>query len=322
MMMDLTVLPPIQEVEQGASATFTIEVANLGAAELQGVAVVVIPPGGSEANGLCGEGVDSLAGVSTYTYDCTMTPPGEPGTYQYQVQADAITADNQRVFRTIYTQITVIEADAPTDAGDLTELVEQTEWVDVDFDWSSYDIVDESETDNTADAEFWFSGPNGTITSGSTLLVHDGTTATMDYTWSWVDQWGQEQVGTVSFEAVFSDTRDTIEYLRVYEKVTSPESMGDFQDFNYESEGEWTREWEIVVTAFIPLRSEDIITLVDGQHRVIEYFLEGDSSAHYTAWDRREVTDDGQVTMGYTLNNTKGGNRSIRALIRFYLPDV
>ena len=105
--MDLTASPPTQAVDAGASAAFTIKVANLGATDLQNVQVWVDP------GGLCTMSIPSIPGISTHTYDCTVTPPSEPGTFQYQISGTARLADGQLVERTIYTQITVAEADAP-----------------------------------------------------------------------------------------------------------------------------------------------------------------------------------------------------------------
>ena len=107
MTMDLTVLPPTQEVEPGASAAFTIEVANLGAVDLEIVTVWVDP------GRLCEMDIPSIPGNSTHTDDCMVTPPSEPGAYQYQIHGTAARTDGQMVVRTIYTEITVGEASAP-----------------------------------------------------------------------------------------------------------------------------------------------------------------------------------------------------------------
>lgn len=107
MAMDLTVLPPTQEAERGASAAFRIEVANLGGADLQNVGVWVDP------GGLCSMVIPCIPGNSTHTYDCTVTPPSETGVHYFRISGTASRPDGQTVDRTIFAEVTVGEGFAP-----------------------------------------------------------------------------------------------------------------------------------------------------------------------------------------------------------------
>jgi len=111
--MDLTASPPTQQVDQGESAVFTIEVANLGAVDLDTVTVAVSNPGGRLE---CEKDIPSLPGLSTHTYDCSLRALSEPGVYQYEISAlGSVTTTGQTIERYIFTQITVGEVVTPVE---------------------------------------------------------------------------------------------------------------------------------------------------------------------------------------------------------------
>ena len=106
--LDVTVIPATQAVGPGEDASFTIEVANLGTKAFKSVEVEVGP------GGWCRKFISGLPGVSTHRYDCTLTPPPDPGSYEYSVTASGGSPITGLVItRTVYTLIEVGEASVP-----------------------------------------------------------------------------------------------------------------------------------------------------------------------------------------------------------------
>ncbi len=190
---------------------------------------------------------------------------------------------------------------------DYTALLHRTNLADIDVLWSCYDVASDPET-NATGGELEFRRTGGTLTEGSRELVHDGNHFRMSYAYTWTDEWKQETSGRVLLEGEFSDTKESIEYLKAYQTVTYPDSSGW-----------WTDEWEIVITDTMHFRSPKGVEIVDTQ-QVIDYVLIGGADKHYTAWNRIRIKDNNGVPGEYTLNETKGGARYIEAQVRFYLP--
>ncbi|NHZ85599.1 MAG: hypothetical protein GWP19_06935, partial [Planctomycetia bacterium] len=182
---------------------------------------------------------------------------------------------------------------------DLTELIDSTNWIDIDIQYTYYDIVDDPET---------YDGDDGEVDVGCYKLIHDGSKFSCNYDSSTFDFAGKETMHQIFIEGEFNDTKDTLVYLKVHEHHK-------YQD----SSGWWDDEGEIVINDFIPLSNEDIITLID-DHRVIEYYYEFGVDAHFVAWRKVKLKDvSGNDLGGYEIHDSKGGGRFLKPRIRFYL---
>lgn len=165
--LELTVLPATQAVPPGVPASFVIEVANPSIGSMDNVTVRVDP------GGLCPASLPELPGGATHRFDCTLTPPPQPGPHEYQVTVDADWLGTH-LTRTIYTEILVGDAAAVGDIiGALNRLYEA--------EFGSPGSAQEASLDNPAAWSNWLTptpAPQAVYTINLAAPVYVGVYAT------------------------------------------------------------------------------------------------------------------------------------------------